>query len=308
MISRNSIMMCVLAAVMLAYLCFAMMITADSASRDHLRPGIDVSVSDTLMTNFITPADIIRECGLDPDTLGRCRIGDFGLDALEKRLSSSDKVESVNAWISTTGKVHVDVVPMTPVARIFEKGSRSYYINSQGKRISADPRYHLDVPVVLGDFDSVYLATRLLPLLDHIARRPDLSALVSTLVQQPGGNIIIVPSIVGHVINFGDTADVDDKFRRLRSFYLQVVPHRGWEMYDTIAVKWRGRVVATKRKGRLAPTALATVFEDSLVYNEFDDVETMTDPTTVADGLADEEKILPQLPAPSPATKPGPGR
>lgn len=275
---------------MVAYLCFAMMISADASSRATLRPGLEVKVADTLMTHFITPSDIIRESGLDPDTLNRCRIDEFGLGALESRLRASDKVESVNAWIAADGKVHVDVVPMTPVARVFEKGTKSYYINSQGKRISADPRYHLDVPVVLGSFDSIHPATRLLPLLDHIAKNPDLSALVSTLVQKPGGDIIIVPTIVGHVINFGDTTAVDDKFRRLRSFYLQVVPSRGWEMYDTIAVKWRGRVVASKRKGRLAPTMLATVLEDSIQYEEFDDASTMTDPLTVAEGLAEEEK------------------
>lgn len=294
MISRNSILMCVLAAVLLAYLCFAMMISTDAARRDTLKPGLSVKVADTLMTHFITAADIVRESGLDPDTLGRCPVESFGLGALEERLGASDKVESVNAWISADRRVHVDVVPMTPVARVFEKGVKSYYINSQGKKISADPRYHLDVPVVLGAFDSVYPATRLLPLLDHVARNPDLSSLVSTLVQQPGGNIIIVPTIVGHVINFGDTTDVDDKFRRLRSFYLSVVPSRGWEMYDTIAVKWRGRIVATRRKGRLAPTALATVLEDSLQYEEFDDAATMTDPATVAEGLAPEEKIIPK--------------
>ncbi len=295
--------MCVLAAVLLAYLCFAMMITADSAARDTMRPGMRVSVADTLMTHFITPADIIRESGIDPDTLGRCPIGRFGLDALERRLRASDKVESVNAWIAADGALHVDVVPMTPVARVFEKGSKSYYINSQGKRISADPRYHLDVPVVLGRFDSVYPATRLLPLLDHIARTPELSALVSTLVQDRKGDIIIVPTIVGHVINFGDTADVADKFRRLRTFYLKVIPSKGWEMYDTISVKWRGRVIASRRRSKLAPVALATVLEDSVEYEEFDDLSTMTDPTTVAEGLADEEKILPELPPP-PAKKP----
>lgn len=299
MISRNSIVMCVLALVMLVYLCFAMMLSTDASNRDTLRPGIAVHVHDTLMTHFITPADIIRESGYDPDTLDRCAIKSFPLGELEERLRKSDKVESVNTWISASGQLHIDVVPMTPVARVFERGVASYYINKQGKRISADPRYHLDVPVVLGAFDSVNPPRRLLPLLDHIARDENLSALVSTLVQEPGGNIIIVPTIVGHVINFGDTTDVADKFRRLRSFYLEVVPTRGWEMYDTLAVKWRGMVVGSRRKSHLAPTSLPVVL-DTLSYKEFDDLETMTDPATVAEGLAPEEKILTEPEAKSP--------
>ena len=289
MISKNSILMCVLSAVLIVYLVFAMMITSEAKRHDRLKSGMAVNVADTLMTHFITAPDIIRESGIDPDTLDRLALGTFSLWELENHLRESDKVESVNAWIANDGRVHVDVVPMTPVARVFEKGVRSYYINSQGKKISAEPRYHLDVPVVLGEFDSVFTPQRLLPLLDNIARDQNRSSLVSTLVQKKNGDVIIIPTIVGHVINFGDTSLVDDKFTRLETFYRRVIPSRGWELYDTISVKWRGRVVATKRKGKLAPTNLATLTEsDSDTFEEFDDVLTITDPLTVADGLAEE--------------------
>lgn len=296
MISRNSLVMFILAVVMVAYLFFAMMITTEAASRETLRKGMDVAVADTMMTRFITAGDIIAESGLNPDSLDCLLRSEFPLHELESRLAASDKIQDVNAWIAADGTLHLDVVPMTPVARVFEKGRQSYYINSQGKRISADPRYHLDVPVVVGSFSTRYPAQRLLPLLDHIARNPELSALVSTLRQEPNGNITIVPTIVGHVINFGDTSNVDDKFARLHAFYRKVVPARGWEMYDTISVKWDGRVVATKRRDRLAPTALATVLSQSdTIFEEYVDIETVTDPLTVAEGLTDGQKILPGL-------------
>ncbi len=105
---------------------------------------------------------------------------------------------------------------MVPVARVFDTNRPSYYINVEGKSIGAELRYHIDVPVLVGTFDSVHPAHRLLPLLDRIASNPRIGAMVATVTQEPDGNIIIVPTIVGHVVNFGDTADVDDKFRRLR--------------------------------------------------------------------------------------------
>lgn len=296
MISRNSILMCVLAAIMIVYLGFAMLVSSDAASRATLRKGLAVAVEDTTLTHFITSADIVRESGLDPDTLDRCLRSTFGLHELETRIARSDKVQDVNAWIGADGQVHVDVVPMTPVARVFEKGKPSYYINYQGKTISADPRYHLDVPVVLGHFDARHPATRLLPMMDYIARRPELSALVSTIVQEPDGDIIIVPAIVGHVINFGDTSDVEDKFARLDLFYRKVAPVKGWEMYDTVAVKWSGRVVGTRRNKRMGSTLLATTLLETagdsteVLFSDFDDAATITDPLTVAEGLAPEDR------------------
>ena len=119
----------------------------------------------------------------------------------------------------------------------------------------------IDVPVLVGSFDSLHPAQRLLPLLDKIANDPRIGSMIATVTQEADGNIILIPTIVGHVINFGDTSMVDDKFDRLRRFYRHVSPTRGWEAYDTIAVKWRDRVVATRRDKALAPPPIPTVEE-----------------------------------------------
>ena len=94
------------------------------------------------------------------------------------------------------------------------------------------------------------------------------------MTQEPGGNIIIIPTVVGHVVNFGDTSMVDDKFLRLRTFYRKVLPTVGWQHYDTIAVKWRGQVVATRRHKRPEPVQLITIEEQSGILDRFDDETT----------------------------------
>lgn len=129
--------------------------------------------------------------------------------------------------------------------------------------------------MVVGHFTDERPATRLLPMLDYIAARPELDALVSTVKQEPNGDIVVVPTIRGHVINMGDTALVADKFARVRTFYRRVMPVRGWETYDTLSVKWRGQVVATKRDKALAVTGLNSIVEE---YDDIDDHDTMISP------------------------------
>lgn len=275
--------MCVLTLLMLGYLCFMLPFTSKMAAAGTLT-RIDVAIHDTLSTHFLTQPDIIEECGIDPDSLQGIRRSTFDLNGLEKRLKASDKIQQANASILASGCLRIDVVPMTPVARVFEHGSKSYYINVEGKVISAEPRHHLDVPVVMGAFDSIHPATRLLPLLDRIASDPGMAALVSTVVQEHDGNIILVPVIVGHVINFGDTTGISDKFARLRTFYRTVAPHKGWEMYDTVSVKWRGQIVATKRRRALDEMTLPTQAEDPSMF-DIDDDGTITDPLTVEAGI-----------------------
>lgn len=264
--------MCVLSIVMAVYMCFAMTVTARMSDKDTLT-GMDVRLSDP-DSRFVNARDVVIETGIDPDTLSRCLRRDFDLRSLEERLNASDKLQDANVTISSKGRLKVDVTPMVPVARVFEPGKPSYYINATGKRISAELRYHVDVPVLVGKFDSVYPARRLLPLLDYIATHPKAGAMVATVTQERDGNIILVPNIVGHVVNFGDTSRVSEKFALLRAFYRSVAPSKGWHTYDTIAVKWRGQVVATRRNKALPPLPLPTVEEQTGVL-DINDNETV---------------------------------
>ena len=273
MIDRYPILACALTVILVGYLCFALPATASMAREDRFT-GCRIEVADSLGSGFVSQLEISQECDNIMQWVTARKRKEVDLNLLESHLRGSDKIEDVNVSLLNNGTILIDVVPMTPVARTLDT-STSYYINATGKRISADPRYHVDVPVVVGNFTDDRPSTRLLPLLHHIASHPELDALVSTVKQARNGDIIIVPTIRGHVVNFGDTSDVDNKFTRLREFYRQVMPVRGWETYDTIAVKWRGQVVATRRDKALATTSLAAVAEE---FDDIDDTDTMISP------------------------------
>lgn len=273
MLNRHPVIACILSLALVAYACFALHATSAAAADDTLRACL-IEVTDTASTGFVTPAEVSQEGGGLYSWAERKRLGDIDLYALEKRLRACDKIESVNVYMLNNGTLKVDVTPMQPVARVFD-GRNSYYINAGGKRISADPRFHVDVPVVVGHFTPDRPATRLLPLLDYIASRTDLDALVSTVKQEADGDIVIVPTIRGHVVNFGDTADTVDKFARLLTFYRRVMPVAGWETYDTVAVKWRGQVVASRRDKALGESHLSANTEE---FEDIDDTDTMISP------------------------------
>ena len=273
MINRYPILACVLSLLLVGYLAFALPVTARMADEATFA-GCRINVADSAGTRFVTQLEVSQECGDIMQWIKTRRHKDLDLNELENTLRGSDKIESVNVCVLNNGVLNIDVVPMVPVARVFD-ATTSYYINTDGKVITADPRYHTDVPVVVGRFSERYPAKRLLPLLDHIAAHPELDALVSTVKQHANGDIIIVPTIRGHVVNFGDTSLVADKFTRLREFYRQVMPVKGWETYDTIAVKWRGQIVATHRNKSLGISQLESTVEE---YDDIDDRETMITP------------------------------
>lgn len=271
MINRHPLIAFVLCLVLITYLAIALHYSADMSRRDTI-PACHIALEDSLSTGFITVEDISQECGNIMAGVGRLSRDSINIGALETHLRASDKIEHANVYVLNNGALQIDVTPMTPVARVFEDNT-SYYINTVGKRISAEPRYHVDVPVVVGSFPANRPAVRLLPLLDYISTHPEINALVSTVKQDRNGDIIIVPCVRGHVINFGDTSLVEDKFARVKAFYHKVAPVCGWNTYDTVSVKWRGRITATHRNKDLGKSALLVTVED---FDDYDDLETMT--------------------------------
>ncbi|MBQ9073013.1 MAG: hypothetical protein IJY30_00895 [Muribaculaceae bacterium] len=258
----KKVIWCISALLLVAYVVF-IFIWMGTAIEGGKCTGMEIYIADTAASRFVTAAEIAREID---DLPSRCKgmpLRDINTDSIEAKLNRIDKIESASCLMLNSGKVIVSVKPMQPVARVFEE-DYSYYINRNGKRISADARYYLDVPVISGVFDAKLQAQDLLPLVEYIYSDPTWSTFVSMIKTDMKHNIILVPVIRGHVINFGDMSDMENKFTRLRQFYKDVMPVKGWNYYDTIAVKWTGQVVATKRKKKLADTNLAYVDDSEL--------------------------------------------
>ena len=96
-----------------------------------------------------------------------------------------------------------------------------------------------------------------------------------------------MPVIRGHVVNLGDTSLIANKFDRLKVFYREVMPVKGWNFYDTVSVKWRGQIVASRREKKLGDIALDTRESE---FDFIDDVETMSPEN---EGFADETETSP---------------
>ena len=278
---KKTIIKLVMTVVLAVYLVVAMSMTR-SRSLSDVYGGLDIVVADSLNTRFVSAADISRECGGLTSRIDSVVRGSLDINDLERRLARMPEIERANVAELNNGRLLVEVTPMIPIARVFEPSGRSYYINTEGKRVAADVRYHVDVPVVVGRFDAGEPASRLLPILRYVASDPTLNALVSTVTTDSRGDIFVVPVIRGHVVNLGDTSLIANKFDRLKVFYREVMPVKGWNFYDTVSVKWRGQIVASRREKKLGDIALDTRESE---FDFIDDVETMSPEN---EGFADE--------------------
>jgi cell division protein FtsQ len=232
---------------------------------------VDVEVVNADSTSFVTPQGVLTDLKGQGIKLVGKHMGDINASDIEEALKVSPYLENADIVKCQDGKVLIRVSQLVPVVRVFD-GEDSYYMNRAGKRMAATTYYHCDVPVVQGHFTRKYPATRLLPLIDYVENDSLLRSLVTMYQVRDTNNIIIVPELSGHVVNIGNADGFENKFAKLKQFYTQVMPKRGWNTYDTISVKWNHQIVATRRVKAVAP-----VLED---YSEDDeqapDMETMT--------------------------------
>ena len=238
--------------ILLAGYLVAATVMGGRAASERMCKGVLITVHDTAEIRFVSANELASELGKVRALALATPVDAFNLDSIERALESFDKIERATVNILTNDKLHIEIWPMQPVVRIFDPFGASYYINRDGKRIMADARYFLDLPVVAGEFGpTTRPPTYVLPVVNFIESDSLWRRMVSMVKMDRSMDLILVPAVRGHVVNLGDTTDLPAKFNRLHRMYTEVLPVKGWNYYDTISLKWRGQVVATLRKKQL---------------------------------------------------------
>ena len=222
-------------------------IWAHGEARKNACNGINIEIIRGFSADSVTKQGVMNEIqGYRGKIVGE-QLSSINSRDIERYLKSFPQFEDVMCSFTTKGELNVKVIPMIPELRVFDD-SLSYYINKEGKRMKSKSSFFVDVPVVSGKFNEEFRPDYLLPVTRFIASDPLLNKLVGMVHAEDADNIILVPRIQGHVVNFGDTSRLPEKKRALMAVYKKVMPYKGWDEYDTISVKFKGQVVATHRK------------------------------------------------------------
>ena len=219
---------------------------ARDKGRDEVCTDVKVEVINDDSTHFVTPLGVIEELERKHVIVKGKPVWQINVEDIEKLLEESQYIEDAECMFENGGRLKIQVEQIVPVMRVFD-GDHSYYVNKDGKRMTAVSTFHADVPIIEGHFSQKYSPLRLLPMIKYVEQDSALKALVTMYYMRDSNNIYIVPSIHGHVVNMGNCDGYENKFKKLKLFYEKVMPVKGWMHYDTISVKWDHQVVATKR-------------------------------------------------------------
>lgn len=218
------------------------------ATQKELCRGVVVNVkSDSI--KFLTSQFILDELKRMNFKVKGMPVNKINSQSVEKAFDAQYYVEDAEIFMGSNGYLHINIIPVRPVMRIFT-ATDSYYINREGKHVPPSSGFFVDVPVVYGNFTANYPPTRLMPLVDYLSTHPDVDRLISAIEVKDSTNVYVIPEIAGHVINLGEVDNLDSKFNRVLRFYREVLSVKGYDIYDNISVKWNNQIVARKIDGK----------------------------------------------------------
>lgn len=255
----------------LASMLVAGILWARSRKADELCRRVKVEIVNSDSTQFVTEQGVMGELAQSGIKVVGKPMWQINAARIEEVLGKSEYLENVECVKARDGQLLIRASQLVPVMRVFDGDGVSYYVNAAGKRMNASAFYHSDVPVVQGHFTQHFPPTRLLPLVSYVEHDSLLRTLVTMYTVRDSNNVFLVPSIYGHVVNMGPVEDIENKFEKLKLFYREVMPAKGWETYDTISVKWSHQVVATRRKKAVKEVMTYDPEDDEVIP----DLETM---------------------------------
>jgi cell division protein FtsQ len=206
--------------------------------------GLEVEVAPGGDVQLVEGEDVRAAVEVDGPLAGRSAEA-IDLAEVLRRAESLPAVKEAEVYTSLNGTVHVRVTQREPVARLhLSAQTEDVYLDAAGETFPIVVGRNVRVPIVHAP--SVVLARPALAVVARIQEDPVWSEFVDQIALTPRG-LELVPRIGDVRIVLGDTTNLDDKFRRLSTFYREVASRGDLETYSRIVLAYDDQVVGVRR-------------------------------------------------------------
>jgi len=225
-----------------------------SESDQVLCTRIDVVLSDTLNSRFVTDSDIramFRSEGLQ---LQGYPLSEINTRELESRLEKNAYIKRAEVNTDVTGRMEIRLEQRIPLVRIMPDGREGFYLDIEGKVLPLSKQFVPHIMLVSGKIEHPDNARQEGKQLDeihqfsaYISEHPFWSEQIVQLYVNRRGEYELIPRVGAHQILLGSMKQWERKLRNLELLYKQGLSNYGWNSYRTINLKYTNQVICTKR-------------------------------------------------------------
>jgi cell division protein FtsQ len=230
---------------------------------------VNISINYNSETHFITEQDINNYLIGLGNTLKGKKLSTINVESVEKVLRDNEYVKEAVVFTSVDRSVSINIIQRNPLVRVQNSINENFYISDDGKMMRCQagkparvlvangrifelfwPSTNLNIDSTSTKKDSVVCNTALYKIYlisKYINNDNFLRAQIEQLYVSSPHEILLIPKVGDHVIKFGDSDDLKEKFDKLVVFYKQGISQDGWNNYDTINLMFKNQVVCSKK-------------------------------------------------------------
>ena len=170
---------------------------------------------------------------------------------LERQVEENPFVAEIDIFMSVTGVLGAKVSQAQPIGRLMSSRGPDQYIDVTGKLLPMNADYTARVPLIsfaedpqwesnLGEND---LGKQLMEFLIFINKDELWRAQIAQLAVSEENELTLWPQMTKQLILFGPADEIEEKFKKLKLFYKEVLPKKGWNTYSSINLKYKNQIV-----------------------------------------------------------------
>lgn len=189
------------------------------------------------------------------NTLEGTELARLDVERMERVLEEDPFVQDAEAYVDQKNILHVSITQREPMLRILDNTGGNYYLDQNGIKMPPSKNFAARVLVATGNvapYTTDFRTKKRNTLKDLFTLSKTLLAdeFFHSFIQQVhvnnAGEFILVPLVGDQKIVLGSARKMEDKLHRLKIFYQQGMPYAGWNVYETINLKYSGQVVCRK--------------------------------------------------------------
>jgi len=219
--------------------------------------GFSISIDHGKGNFFIERKDIEALLFDDPEYSGLLgeAIKNIDFSKIELLLEDNCFIDNAEIYANALGKVKIDIKQREPIVRVINNRGVSYYIDKNGEKMPISTKFTARLMVATGKISDNGLCEgkiehtivkKIFKLAKFINSDPFWLAQIEQLNINEAGSFELIPKVGNHYILFGDIDDMEMKFRKLMTFYKEILKSVGWNQYREINLKYKGQIVCSK--------------------------------------------------------------
>ncbi len=240
----------------------------ENQRKKELCSKIIVNISDSIQNHFIDSDDVLQNLSFKNYKLLNQAINSIPLENIEQDLKRISVIKNVDVYTTLDGILYIRLIQRTPILRVINYNYESYYIDDEGTLFPLSKKYTARVLVANGNINEPYSlyanmkaydadktnGIKRISMLDdlyYLAKVIYNDSLLYPLIEQVYVNdenyFELIPKIDDVVIVFGDTTNMLEKVKKLKTFYTQVLNKNTWNSFSVVNLIYKNQIVCKKR-------------------------------------------------------------